>query len=414
MNSSRLLIIQYMGDYRQAYIHFSKGGDETYYAQRSSVDFVAELGREIEQVGVLCCRSDVKYDEVVGNGVRAMGAGWTGRSNTAPVFRMIEQFRPTHLVLGTPHTAMLNWAVRRGTPVLPMFADTFNVNVSGLSPLRRLAHRWRHRLRISRLASALNDPRVRWVANHNLNACRSLAQIGVRPEKIVMWDWPAIRRPEMYAPKIHSASGRPWQLVFVGSVTESKGIRDAIDALAELKNRGRPAKFTVIGPGDIELFARHAEARGVGDLVNFEGRQPQTRVIEAMRSADIVVVPSRHEYPEGLPMVIYEALAVRTPLICSDHPAFRGRIGEGEASLMFPQRRPAAFANMVDRLMSDPSLYAGMSDATSTVWEQLQCPVKHGDLIRLWLFGGADTEGWLAEHSLARHLPRLGHRASLA
>ena len=82
---------------------FSKGGDETYYAQRSSVDFVAELGREIEQAGVLCCTSDESYDEVVGDGVRAMGAGWTDRSSIALVLSMIEQFQPTHLVLTTPH-----------------------------------------------------------------------------------------------------------------------------------------------------------------------------------------------------------------------------------------------------------------------------------------------------------------------
>jgi glycosyltransferase involved in cell wall biosynthesis len=121
-----------------------------------------------------------------------------------------------------------------------------------------------------------------------------------------------------------------------------------------------------------------------------------------MRSADVVVVPSRHEYSEGLPLVIYEALAVRTPLICSDHPAFRGRIGEGEASLTFPERHPAVLADVVDGLLNNPALYAKMSVASSPVWEQLQCPVKYGDLIRRWLHGGPDTERWLAEHSLAR------------
>ena len=130
MSTSRLLIVQYAGDYRQTYNHFSNGGEETYYAQKWSVDFVAELGRKIEQVGVLCCTSDVTYDEIVGNRVRAMGAGWTDGSSVKPIFRMINQFRPTHLVLNTPRTDLLNWTMRQGISVLPMFADTFQCHGS--------------------------------------------------------------------------------------------------------------------------------------------------------------------------------------------------------------------------------------------------------------------------------------------
>ena len=404
---TRMLIVQFGGDYREAYLRMSSGGEEAYYAQRYSVDFVAELGRAIEQAGVLCCTSDEIYDEVVGNGVRAMGAGYSFQSSIAPVIRMIGSFRPTHLVLGTPNSAILNWSLRRGIPILPMFGDTLNIDVRGLSPVRKLARIWRHRWRIRRLASALNNPRIRWVANHNVNACRALAEIGVSPEKILIWDWPAIHRPEMYAPKIHSASDRPCKLVFVGSVIESKGVGDAIDAVAELKHRDQPARFTVIGDGQIDRFARHAESRGVSDLVTFEGRQPQSRVIEAIRAADIVVVPSWHEYSEGLPMVIYESLALRTPLICSDHPAFRGRIGEGEASLTFPERRPEALADKIGCLLSDPALYAKMSIASSAVWENLQCPLKFGDLIRRWIFGGPENERWLAENSLSQTESRL-------
>jgi len=44
-----------------------------------------------------------------------------------------------------------------------------------------------------------------------------------------------------------------------------------------------------------------------------------------MRSADAIVIPSRHEYPEGLPLTIYEALAARTPIVASDHQCFSAR-----------------------------------------------------------------------------------------
>ena len=199
-------------------------------------------------------------------------------------------------------------------------------------------------------------------------------------------------------------------MVFVGGVVESKGVGDAIAAVAELRRRGRHVELTVIGKGDASGFIRQAESLGVADCVRLEGQQPQTRVIDAMRSADLVLVPSRHEYSEGLPMVIYEALAVRTPLICSDHPAFRGRIGEGTATLTFPERRPDAFADAIERLLTDPTLYGEMSIATASVWEKMQCPVKYGDLIRRWVLDGAETDRWLAEHSLATWNPGNSRR----
>ena len=72
----RLLFIQFAGDYRDAVRRFSQGGDETYYAQKYSVNFVAELAQKVDEVATLCCLTDQPYNELLENGVRAMGAGF--------------------------------------------------------------------------------------------------------------------------------------------------------------------------------------------------------------------------------------------------------------------------------------------------------------------------------------------------
>jgi len=51
----RLLTVQYAGDYREAVERLEKGEGETYSAQKYSVDAVAEIGKTIEEVAVLCC-----------------------------------------------------------------------------------------------------------------------------------------------------------------------------------------------------------------------------------------------------------------------------------------------------------------------------------------------------------------------
>lgn len=61
----RLLMVQYAGDYREAVECFAQGGKETYYAQKYSVEAVAEIGKTIEKVAVLRCLTQEPYDLVL-------------------------------------------------------------------------------------------------------------------------------------------------------------------------------------------------------------------------------------------------------------------------------------------------------------------------------------------------------------
>ena len=120
-----------------------------------------------------------------------------------------------------------------------------------------------------RLARLLNSPRIRWVANHNVPACRDLERIGVNPQKIVPWDWLQSTSPDMYDPKPGPSNGAPWHLVFVGGVSELKGVGDAIDAVAELKRRGRDVELNIIGQGDVDQLSARARDAGVAERSAF-------------------------------------------------------------------------------------------------------------------------------------------------
>jgi hypothetical protein len=92
----RLLIVQYGGDYREAVQRFSEGKEETYYAQKYSVDVVAEIGEQIEEAGVLCCFTAEPYNEIVSNGVRAIGAGFKDKFDVKHLLEIIKEYNPTH------------------------------------------------------------------------------------------------------------------------------------------------------------------------------------------------------------------------------------------------------------------------------------------------------------------------------
>ena len=120
-----------------------------------------------------------------------------------------------------------------------------------------------------------------------------------------------------------------------------------------------------------------------------------------MRKADLVLIPSRHEYPEGFPMTIYEALCSRTPIIASDHPMFQNFLIHRVNAMIFPAMNSKALAEIIQKVLSDATLYNSLSLAAPEAWKQLQIPVKWADMIHRWLNHSAENQNWLFAHTLA-------------
>jgi glycosyltransferase involved in cell wall biosynthesis len=231
------------------------------------------------------------------------------------------------------------------------------------------------------LAVLLNHPDIEIVANHNLAASNDLKRLGINPYKIVPFDWPALTGADSHEPKAAPASVRTFQLIYVGSIVESKGVGDIIRAVAVLRARNRDVALTVIGRGDALAFKALAIAEGVESRVSFAGPKGHKEVLDAMREHDAVVVPSHWAYPEGLPMTLYEAFCVRTPLLTSDHPMFALRIRDEHNALVFAERNPAMLADCVTRLMETPGLYSRLSVASARAAQSFLCPLKYDHLI---------------------------------
>lgn len=373
----RLVFVQF-GDYGDAYRRLRQpGGKETYYAQRYTIDYVAKLAhsRAVESVTVVTFSHDEPLNELsprlFSAGVDLYPKGAAARHDD--LIRQVLQLQPTHLVVSAPIVPLLRWGLSQGIAVLPLFADSFQ------------GHGLRQKLRNLRLAYVLNDPRIRYVANHNLAASLELARIGVEPEKILPYDWPAVVSPKDQRAKKAPSADRPFELVYVGQVSELKGVGDLLHALVDLQRAGQRCTLKVIGEVKDPALLTTAKELGVGAQVRFLGTRPHPEVRRAMRDADAVVVPSHHDYPEGLPMTLYEGLCSRTPLIVSDHPMFALRIEPGINALVFEAGSHEALAARVLELASDAQLYERLSRNAESAAEGYLCPLKWDRLIAAWL-----------------------------
>ena len=111
-------------------------------------------------------------------------------------------------------------------------------------------------------------------------------------------------------------SGRegPVRLLFVGRIVRTKGVRDAIRAMAQLHDL--PLVLDVVGDGfDRSECEKLASGLGVANSVVFHGRKGRDVVDEFYKNADIFVFPSYRE-PGG--NVVFEAMGWGLPLVVSD------------------------------------------------------------------------------------------------
>jgi glycosyltransferase involved in cell wall biosynthesis len=384
VHTARHVVFVQHGDFAEAEKRFASGGLETYAAQRYSVDLVGSLAAQTE-VTVISLPAP-RSDQVLASGVRAIGLGWAGRRRSIELLRLLERLKPTELVLRTPLVPALVWALARRRRVLPLLADSFGASKGRLST--RL------------LATVLNAPGIDIVGNHNVFASRSLVDVGVSASKVVPWNWPPSRHPNELVPRRGTELSPPFRVFYAGVITADKGVTDLIHAAGLLVQRGLDLELRLAGAGAVAEMQEFGNRLGLAGRMQLLGRIPNTDVFDEMRRAHAIVVPSRPNYPEGLPMVITEALCSRTPLLVSDHPIFLRAFPEGVGVRTFAAANPEALARAIAAVTESPALFEELSERSLQAWEQTQVPVSWGELLQSWLAATPEDLAYLRSHAL--------------
>jgi glycosyltransferase involved in cell wall biosynthesis len=111
---------------------------------------------------------------------------------------------------------------------------------------------------------------------------------------------------------------RPPSIIFAGNLIPRKGVIHLINAFDRIASDFPAVRLEIAGPiGDLG-HARHLRERlnelNLGRRIQLTGPVPQTELALRMRRARVFVLPT---YSEGLPRVLFEAMAVGLPSIAS-------------------------------------------------------------------------------------------------
>ncbi len=163
-----------------------------------------------------------------------------------------------------------------------------------------------------------------------------------------------------------SASGRlpasTNMVLFIGQLVPRKGYDLLARAIPAVLAAAPTARFVFVSHNrrdEAELQRLLAEG-GVADRVELRGRVSEHEKRHLLRTAAVVVAPSRYE-GFGIPLI--EALAAGAPVVTTDVPAGNEVITHERTGLLTPYGDVAALAAAIMRLLADRALAQRMAEA---------------------------------------------------
>lgn len=155
------------------------------------------------------------------------------------------------------------------------------------------------------------------------------------------------------------------RVLFVGRITPHKGIDVLVDAMPAglpLEIHGRPYH-----PAYLDLL----RSRSAGKAVSFHTDSSDADLRAALARASVLVLPSvhrdcfggYHRLPELLGLVLLEAMASSTPVICSDVGGMPEIVRDGVTGFVVPPGDAAGLRKRLESIAADPALSRRMGEA---------------------------------------------------
>jgi phosphatidylinositol alpha-mannosyltransferase len=147
------------------------------------------------------------------------------------------------------------------------------------------------------------------------------------------------------------------RLLFVGRAEERKGLPVLLRAFEALRGAGVEARLTIAGATDEEVEPYLLDHEGV----DVRGRVSEDEKWRLLHGADLVCAPSLGG--ESFGMVLTEAFAAGTPVVCSDIAGYRDVLRDGVDGLLVPPADPAALGEALLALAVEPARRERMAAA---------------------------------------------------
>lgn len=144
----------------------------------------------------------------------------------------------------------------------------------------------------------------------------------------------------------------PVHVLYPGRLVEQKDPLLMVDVASALRDRGLDFRIHVVGEGPLEPEVRsRVSERGLGEIVRFH--PPTQEIARWFRACDVLLMTSVFE---GVPYVIYEAMAMEVPTVAPALPGNSELMDDECGTLVSPRGHLDGYVEAMARLISDHEL----------------------------------------------------------
>ncbi len=170
--------------------------------------------------------------------------------------------------------------------------------------------------------------------------------------------------------------------LFVGRLSEEKGVATLIDAYKQGSSLSIPLKIVGEGPLN-DVLQEQVRTLGLENMITFLGRQNKSVVLNLMRNAQFLVFPSI--WYEGFPLTIAEAFACGLPVIAAKLGSMAEIVENEVTGLHFEAGNSTDLAAKIRWATTHPEAMIVMGKHAHSVYETHYTPeVNYQQLIEIY------------------------------
>jgi glycosyltransferase involved in cell wall biosynthesis len=142
-----------------------------------------------------------------------------------------------------------------------------------------------------------------------------------------------------------------FNVLFLARLERQKGIYEAIEAFAILKQTIPHAQLIMAGDGSDRVpVQEYVQKHGIGD-VEFVGFVTGKQKVEVLSKAHVYLLPT--SYGEGMPTTVLEAMAFGLPVITRPVGGLKDFFEDGRMGYLTESNNPRVFAELVANLAAN-------------------------------------------------------------
>ncbi len=198
---------------------------------------------------------------------------------------------------------------------------------------------------------------------------------GIPPDRVftvrngIDTDWFTLK-PADYTPTLREQLGLSAQsrlICAIGRLTERKGHRVLVEALAQLVQSGLDVHVAIAGAGPLaEALAKQAADLRVADRLHLLGLIEDVRPL--LWESDVYAMPSLGG--EGLSKALLQAMACGAPVVATDIAGVQEAVTDSETGLLVSPSDASVLAAALQRLLNDAPLATRLATSARTSVEK--------------------------------------------